>query len=177
MRRYWSDGLKEIDIFVPSLGIGIECNGVYWHSEANGKGHEYHAEKQQAAAALGITLIQVWEDDWSGRSAVVKRMLAHKLGRSSEPLVHARKTTPSLVSKDEAQAFFDSHHIQGWVRATHYLALSHEDDIVAMMGLTRTDVSGQTLRLERFATSAACRARSRNSSALRSGKSPDGQAW
>ncbi len=153
-RRFWSKGLKELDIFVPSLNVAIECNGVYWHSEANGKGRQYHASKQQAAAALGIMLVQVWEDDWLKRRSIVERMLAHKLGRSTEPLVHARKTTVAFVSTADAQAFFDAHHIQGWTSATHYLALLHEDAPVAMMSLTRMDAAGRELRLERFATSA-----------------------
>ena len=153
-RQYWSDGLKELDIFVPSLNVAIECNGVYWHSEANGKGRWYHAMKHQAAAALGITLIQVWEDDWAKRRPIVERMLAHKLGCSAEPFVHARKTVASFVSTAEARTFFNAYHIQGWVSATHYLALLHAGMPVAMMALKRTDASGHELRLERFATSA-----------------------
>ena len=32
---------KEIDIFIPKLKIGVEYNGLYWHSEANSKGKLY----------------------------------------------------------------------------------------------------------------------------------------
>lgn len=47
---------QEIDIYIPELKIGIECNGVYWHSELY-KDPTYHIKKQQLASSLGIKLI------------------------------------------------------------------------------------------------------------------------
>ena len=32
----------EIDIYCPELKIGIELNGLYWHTENKGKNSSYH---------------------------------------------------------------------------------------------------------------------------------------
>ena len=145
-------GVTELDIFVPSLNIAIECQGVYWHSERfNSKGA--HAAKRAACEELGIRLIQVWEDDWADRRKIVERMLAHKLGVSTEPRIAARSTTARLVTTAEAREFLEANHIQGFTGATHHLALEHDGRLVALMSLKRTGKSGE-LRLERYATAA-----------------------
>lgn len=147
--------ITELDIYLPDLRIGIECQGVYWHSEQAGKAKNYHKKKCDACAAAGIQLIQVWEDDWRFRRPVVERMLLHKLGVSVLPLVHGRKTIPAILTLAEARVFFNENHIQGHVGATHYLGLRVKDtgELVAAMSLKKT-ADPTVLRLERYATSA-----------------------
>ena len=58
----WQQGastLKEIDLWIPEYGIGIEYDGVTWHS---GK-EERDLKKNQLAAQLGITIFRVREQD------------------------------------------------------------------------------------------------------------------
>lgn len=149
VRRF--PGITELDIFVPSVGVAIECNGVYWHSEV-AKGTTAHRDKLMACRAQGIALVQVWEDDWTNRQDVVKSMLLHKLGMSRNRTVAARQTEATRITRDEAMAFFDAHHIQGFVSASHYLGLRDADGaLVAAMSLKKA--SPGVLRLERYATS------------------------
>lgn len=70
---------KEIDIYLPELKVGIEFNGVYWHTEKNGKHRTYHFDKYAAAKAVGVTLLQVWEDDWKAHPELTIAWLAEKL--------------------------------------------------------------------------------------------------
>lgn len=151
--RYLS-GVTELDIYVPHLHVGIECNGAYWHSEQAGKGPNYHKKKRIAAAAAGVQLVQVWEDDWRFRRPVVERMLLHKLGVSRLPSVPARKTKAMVLTLAQVRAFFEQNHIQGHVNASWYFGLedAQSGDIVAAMSLKRT-ADPKTLRLERYATS------------------------
>lgn len=151
VRSFRKHGIGELDIYLPEKNIAIEVNGVYWHSEAAGKDASYHLKKYEACHALEIRLIQVWEDDWTHRRDIVKRMLAHKLGVSQEPVVAARKTTAEAITADEARAFLDANHIQGWVRGSLYLGLRYGEELVAVMVLT---YSKTETRLERYATSA-----------------------
>lgn len=151
VRRF--PGVTEVDIYVPSRNMAIECNGVYWHSEGAGKTSVAHRDKLRACDAVGIELVQVWEDDWRLRRPVVEAMLRHKLGLSDQRTVHARKTVPSFIDRIEAKAFFEAHHIQGPVGASYYLGLRDGDGLlVAAMGLKKSK-SGE-LRLERYATAA-----------------------
>ena len=50
---------KEIDIYIPSKNIAIECNGIYWHSK---KDIYYHKEKMEMCLDNNIQLITLWED-------------------------------------------------------------------------------------------------------------------
>lgn len=141
----------ELDIWVPRLNIAIEVNGLYWHSEANGKGKTYHKTKRDACDSAGIRLIQVWEDDWNMRTDVVKSMLAQKVGAAKTRTVFARKTKVEQITSSEARAFTDQHHIQGAASGSVYLGLRDQADIlVALMTLTRQDA---TLTLDRYCTS------------------------
>ncbi len=53
----------ELDIYIPSLKIGIEYNGLYWHREEK-KGKYYHLNKLQMCNQKGIKLIQIFEDEY-----------------------------------------------------------------------------------------------------------------
>lgn len=154
VRRFRKDGINELDAFVPSKNIAVEANGVFFHSERF-RSASYHHDKTAACESLGIRLIQVWQDDWVERRDIVERLLARKLGVSSERRVAARKTTAEFLVPSEARPFLERNHIQGAASASHYLGLRDDDGtLVAVMALKRTDAEGRVLRLERYATSA-----------------------
>lgn len=56
----------EIDCYIDSLKLGVEFNGLYWHSLAI-KDPDYHFNKWLIAREKGIRLITIWEDDWRDR--------------------------------------------------------------------------------------------------------------
>lgn len=154
-RGFRKDGITELDVYIPDLNFAIECNGVYWHSEAGGKAPGYHQEKREACERLGIRLVQVWQDDWADRRDIVEQMLAHKLGFSDTQRIAARRTTASFISKSDAEGFMEQNHIQGFTNGSYYLGLrADNDELVAAMVLKKTDASGKKLRLERYATGA-----------------------
>ena len=68
-------GSLEIDIYVPSLNLGFEFNGSYWHSIQNGHGNGYHLKKTLAAEKEGIHLVHVWEDEWKTKKEEVKEKI------------------------------------------------------------------------------------------------------
>lgn len=139
------------DIFIPDAGVYVEYNGLYFHSEATGKGRDYHATKLKAAQDSGATLLTVWEDDWLHKRMVVERFLAHKLGRANQPRTAARSTTPTMVDPAVATLFLDQHHIQGAVGAGLRFGLEDKaGDLVAVM-LMR--IEGNEATIVRYATS------------------------
>ena len=154
VRQFRKAGVNELDAFVPSMNIAVEANGVFFHSELF-RSPEYHREKVAACEALGIRLVQVWQDDWEQKRDIVERLLARKLGVSSERRVAARKTEAGFLEPGEARPFLERNHIQGASSASYYLGLRDDaGNLVAAMALKRTDAAGKTLRLERYATSA-----------------------
>lgn len=57
---------REIDIWIPSWRIGIEYNGLWFHS-ASSKSREYHLWKTVEAERSGVRLIHIWSDLWETR--------------------------------------------------------------------------------------------------------------
>src|SRR5574344_324805 len=63
------DGM-EIDLLVPKYGIGIEYDGLFWHSLENGKAPNYHLLKTINAEKKGIRLIHIYEDEWNEKKDI-----------------------------------------------------------------------------------------------------------
>ena len=57
-------GRYEIDIYIPSLRLGFEYNGNYWHKD-KGDPDGPSAQKERLAREKGVTLYTIWEDDWT----------------------------------------------------------------------------------------------------------------
>lgn len=143
----------ELDIYIPELRVGIEYNGLFWHSEAGGKTRNSHRDKYLACKDAGVRLIVVWEDEWKTRRDVVEHMLAHKLGISQRPKIHARKTRVGNLTVEQAKRFLDANHIQGWVKGSAYVGLFYGDDVVAALVAQARDKNNGVYTLDRYATS------------------------
>ena len=131
VRRY-------LDLAVPSLGLGIEFNELYWHSEQYRKTATYHREKSQICLDSGYKdIIHIFEDDWLHRRHAVEHLLRYKL--TTLPALMARKLTVGNVEHKAARAFYTSYHMQGPSIAAgqvHY-GLYHQDELVAVMSFTQ----------------------------------------
>lgn len=57
------DGRKEIDIWIPSVGCGVEYNGNYYHQESVGRGKEYHLGKSRTAWQQEKFILHVFEEE------------------------------------------------------------------------------------------------------------------
>jgi very-short-patch-repair endonuclease len=90
----------EIDILIPERKIAIEFNGLYWHSEINGKHKNYHLNKQKLAKEKGYDLIHVFENEWINKKDIVSSILLSRLNIYNE-VIYARKTVIKPVSIKE----------------------------------------------------------------------------
>lgn len=68
---------KEIDIYIPKIKVGIEFNGLYWHSDERVK--LPHHDKHNLAAKNGVHLISIYENDWEKRKELVKDKIKNNL--------------------------------------------------------------------------------------------------
>lgn len=124
----------ELDMHVPVCKIAVEYNGLYWHSDAlpDSPGgvltaKERHRLKYESCKAAGITLIQIWEDDWNAKAHVVKSMLAHRL---ESPSYFADELRAKEIPAASAHAFFEHHHLDGDVEDATYLGLLDKQKVV-----------------------------------------------
>lgn len=155
---------RELDIYLPEFKVAIEYNGLHWHSEKY-RDRKYHISKYEECLLKGITLIQIWEDDWLDRKEIILRHLAYKLNKMNElkqlgigmdakwfDKHHARKLMPTNISFATASSFLDAAHIQGASKSSYYFGLEDkEQKLVAVMAMTKTDTAGEYL-LSRYAT-------------------------
>lgn len=143
-------GNLELDIYIPSLSIAIEYNGLRWHSEEFNKDKRYHLSKLIKCNEKGIKLIQIFEDEWIEHKDVVLTKIRHILGFDNSEPVYARKCTVSEIDKKTAYDFLEKNHIQGHVSSTVSFGSFYNDRLVAVM--TFTDDSENKWNLTRFAT-------------------------
>lgn len=119
----------ELDVYVPSKKVAIEYNGLWFHREelVGSKTRD----KWERCAAIGVTLIQVFEDEWRDNQEQVKSRLRAILGISNK--LPARKCVVRSVAPAEARDFLTTHHTQGPSTALNIAyGLYHEDVIVAL---------------------------------------------
>ena len=129
-RSILSNG-REIDIFVPEKNIGIEYDGLLWHSDKF-KERDYHLRKTEECAERGVRLIHVFEDEWQFKKDTVKSMISNALGVTGKR-IFARKCVVREIGGKEAWKFIQRNHIQGRASASVNIGLFHEDKLVSVM--------------------------------------------
>ena len=138
----------EIDIFLPEKNIGIEYNGLLWHSEKYGKEQYYHYNKMIRAEEKGVSLVQIFEDEYLHKKEIVKEKLLHIIGNNCGTKVMGRKCTVSLVDKSVGSQFMDKNHIQGHGLSTIYIGAFYDTKLIAAMSLLKR---GEEWELTRYA--------------------------
>lgn len=121
----------EIDVLVPSENIGIEYDGLKWHSDEY-KEDSYHLWKTDECLKKGIRLIHVFEDEWVNKQDIVKSMLASIFGKVGRR-IFARKCALREVGNAVKKMFLEENHIQGDVASMVNYGLYYDDELVSMM--------------------------------------------
>jgi len=103
----------EIDILCDG-NIGIECHGLFWHSYDKPETKEErfrHYDKYDLATKNGVSLIQIYENEWKYKNEIIKSVLSCKFGKNGT--IGARKCTVVELSFNDYHKFMDANHIQG----------------------------------------------------------------
>lgn len=124
-------GNYELDIFIPSLNLAFEYNGMYFHSD-NFKPKKYHQNKFLKAKERNIRLIQIWEDEWFNEREKIESYIKHVLNKTKHK-IYARHCTIKFISVEEYRDFCEKNHLQGYARAKHKIGLYHNNVLVSVM--------------------------------------------
>jgi len=136
---------KELDIFLPDINLGIEFNGLYWHSDKF-KDKNYHYDKWKYYNEKGIKIITIWEDDWNLKQNLVKSILLNQLSLN-ENKIYARKTIIKEVDYKDSKYFLEKNHIQGNCQASIRLGLYYNNELVSLMTFGKRNI-GKKLQFE-----------------------------
>lgn len=131
---------KEIDIFFPQFNLGIEFNGLFWHSEFN-ISNNYHLEKTELAEKNGIKLIHIWEDDWENRREIIKSRLCNVL-KIPKNKIYARKCKIEIVDYKQTKKFLDENHLQGFCPFKTSIGLFYDGILVSISTFGKRKISG-----------------------------------
>ena len=131
----------EIDIYIPSLKIGIEYCGQHFHYEdvVNGRNNKHRIKYLQAQKA-GIRLITIFSNEYINNWPAVEGYLKSILHLPTES-IYARKCEFKSVDKLEYDEFLNTYHIQGTAEASYKFGLYNLDKLVAVMGFSNTNKS------------------------------------
>ena len=125
------DNNREIDIYIPEFKIGIEFDGLYWHSNIF-KENSYHLNKTIECEKNGVRLIHIFEDEWLFKQDIIKSVISNILGKTSEK-VYARKCVIKEVENKDKTNFLNNNHLQGNVSSKISLGLFYNNELVSLM--------------------------------------------
>ena len=125
---------KEVDIFIKKYNLAIEFNGLYWHSELNGKDKHYHANKTKLAKDKSVRLVHIFEDEWVNKKEVCLDILSRILGINQTKIM-ARKCSIKELSNMKVKDFLMNNHLQGYTSASLNLGLFYENELIQLITL------------------------------------------
>jgi len=144
---------KELDVYMPQLNLAIEYNGIYWHSELNGKDANYHLYKTEKCEEQNIQLIHIFESEWNKKKEIVKSILRSKTNKIKNK-IFARKCIIIEIDNETKNMFLNNNHIQGEDNSSIKLGLQFEDKIVSVLSFTKNKNKNKNYEweLSRFAS-------------------------
>lgn len=125
----------EVDILSHKYKLGIEYNGLHWHSNLSEKLDNNHIDKTISVRNAGYNLFHIYADDIRFNKSIVESMLRHRTLQSLK--ISARKTKFVEILEDQAKEFFINTNLEGFIPATIYYGLMYENEIVAVMSFSQ----------------------------------------
>lgn len=122
----------ELDVYIPSKKVAIEFDGLYWHSELNGKDKNYHLYKTVECEKQGIQLIHIFEDEWKNHADIIKCKLKSILG-CSENKIYARNCLITEMTFSTTKQFLEENHIQGSANSEIRYGLYNNSELIGVM--------------------------------------------
>ena len=128
---------QELDFYLPDNQLAIELNGVFWHSELQGKDKLYHLKKTQECESKGVQLLHFWDIELNKKWDLISSLILSKCNLL-EKKIGARETTVKSVEIKEEREFLDQNHIQGYRPSKICLGLYHENELVSLMSFGKS---------------------------------------
>lgn len=145
---------KEIDILCEKYKIGIEFDGLKFHTEKFGKkDHNYHLNKTLKCNEKGYSLIHIFEDEYVNHKDLVYEKLKHFFHiLEDKEKIYGRKCTIKEIYKYQAEEFLNKYHIQGFVSSSVYIGAFYNEKLIAVMSFKNGNIKNQGWELTRFAS-------------------------
>lgn len=124
---------NEIDIYVNEFKLGIEFNGLYWHSNLY-KDINYHLAKTELCNKNNIKLLHVFEDEWVYKKEIVKNIIKSNLN-IYDNIISFNECIITVIDNKTANEFFIINHIDGAFDCKINIGLFYNEELVSAMGI------------------------------------------
>ena len=134
---------KEIDILIPDFKIGIEYNGILYHSYGTTYPNNfsildkmYHLNKTELVENKKYQLFHIFENEWLNptKNNIWLSLLRNKLNLiPKDNIIGARKCHIRQISNDISKEFQEHNHLQGYRTAKINLGLYYNDKLMSLM--------------------------------------------
>lgn len=124
---------KELDVYIPSKNVAIECDGLYWHSDEI-KSNDYHFNKTISCEEKGIRLLHIFEDEWNFKKEICKSIIAESLGIYQNK-IDSEKCFASEINENSAKEFLENNSIYEFEITDAYFGLFYDTELVYVVSL------------------------------------------
>lgn len=138
----------ELDFYFPDFKFAVELHGSHWHSDQFLKKY-YHRDKYLKCKEAGITLLQIFDFEWHFKKYQIVAYVKSKIN-IYEKSVYARDCVVYSPSSVETKKFVNENHIQGYKSHTEAYGLSYENDLVAIITISKHHRISNQLILNRM---------------------------
>jgi very-short-patch-repair endonuclease len=121
------------DFLIEDYKLIIECDGLYWHSEAK-KDKYYHKEKRETYLKNGYAPLFFYEDEIIKKIDIIESIIKNKLGKSER--IFARKCNIVELNTKTSSDFCDKNHLMGKGSGKGF-GLYYENELVCVMRLNK----------------------------------------
>ena len=123
----------EIDIFLPEFNLGIEYNGLWWHSSKYRKSN-YHLNKTEISEKNNIKLLHIFEDEWTNKQDIVKSIIKSKL-KIYDRKIYSKNCIVKEVNMFDSASFSDTNDLFGSCNCLINYGLYIKDELVSIISL------------------------------------------
>jgi len=131
---------------LPDYNIGIELNGIYWHSELC-RPNDYHTNKLDLCLSKNIPLIQIWEDEFYSKPEIIKSMLLSVLNKLPNE-INVNDCTIKEINLIDYQTFLNNNYLGEPIDSSIRLGLFNNQQLISIIGLN--ELKPQEFKLECF---------------------------
>lgn len=127
---------KHIDVYSEKFKIGIEHNGLVWHSSKFNKDKNYHLDKTLLSKSKGVKLFHFFGDEYQNKKTIVEAMI-NKAFNNNLTSIYARKCSLKEVHPKDYKTFFNNNHLQGSTGCIKCWGLYYNNDLIIALSVRK----------------------------------------
>ena len=130
-----------IDFYIPQHKLGIEFNGLYYHSWfAANRGAKYHSNKTVQCLSYDVSLITIFEDEWLDNPVKFIDFIKQRCSMGNADLPVDMVTLSFSDDAASVLQFLKDNNMESSIEsADMYIVAKLEDSIIAAMAIDKRD--------------------------------------